>query len=71
MPVPTVDAAETHHPLVGELELNFEAIELSADPGLLMNVYSAEPGSASEESLRILASWSATPGEVAGATADE
>lgn len=48
-----------HHPLVGELELNFEAMELTADPGLLMNIYSAEPGSKTEESLRILGSWSA------------
>jgi hypothetical protein len=26
-----------------------------------MNIYSAEPGTRSEESLRILGSWSATP----------
>jgi transcriptional regulator with XRE-family HTH domain len=55
-----------HHPLVGELELNFEAMELTADPGLVMNIYSSEPGSKAEESLRILGSWSAT----ANATAD-
>lgn len=55
------------HPLVGELELNFEAMELTADPGLLMNIYSAEPGSKAEESLRILGSWSATVQASAGA----
>jgi hypothetical protein len=60
-----------HHPLVGDLELNFEAIELTADSGVLMNIYSAEPGSKSEESLRILGSWSATADEVDRASKDE
>jgi hypothetical protein len=35
-------------------------MELTADQGLVMNVYSPEPGTASQESLGILASWSAT-----------
>lgn len=52
-----------HHPLVGELNLNFEAMELVADPGLTMFVYTAEPGSRSEEGLNLLASWAATPDE--------
>ncbi len=52
-----------HHPLVGELKLNFEAMELVADPGLTMFVYTAEPGSKSEEALNLLASWTATPDE--------
>lgn len=59
----TVPASSTcilHHPLVGDLELNFEAMELTGDPGLLMNIYSAEPASKSEESLHILGSWSAS-----------
>jgi transcription regulator MmyB-like protein len=43
-----------HHPVVGELELSFEAMELTGDHGLLMNIYSAESGTRSEESLRIL-----------------
>ena len=49
------------HPLVGELTLTFEAMELVADPGLTMFVYTAEPGSKSEEALNLLASWAATP----------
>ena len=49
-----------HHPLVGELNLNFEAMELVADPGLTVFVYTAEPGSKSDEGLRLLASWTAT-----------
>jgi hypothetical protein len=50
-----------NHPLVGELNLNFESLELVADPGLTMFVYTAEPGSKSEQALNLLASWAATP----------
>ena len=32
-----------HHPLVGELTVTYEAMELSADAGLTMFVYAAEP----------------------------
>ena len=49
-----------HHPAVGELEVRFTALELAASPGLTMFAYSAEPGSASEDGLRLLASWAAT-----------
>jgi transcriptional regulator with XRE-family HTH domain len=49
------------HPVVGELNLTFEAMELVADPGLTMFVYTAEPGSKSEQALSLLASWAATP----------
>lgn len=50
-----------HHPVVGELELSYEVMELSADVGLTINVFSAEPGSRSAEALDLLASWAATP----------
>lgn len=49
-----------HHPVVGEIELMFEALQLAEDPALTLTVYPAEPGSKSEESLRLLASWAAT-----------
>jgi hypothetical protein len=52
-----------HHPIVGELELSFEAMALVADHGLSINVYIAEPGSRSEEALHLLARWTATPAE--------
>jgi transcriptional regulator with XRE-family HTH domain len=52
-----------HHPLVGELELSYEVLELSADAGLTVNVFSAEPDSRSQQALDLLASWIATPGE--------
>jgi transcriptional regulator with XRE-family HTH domain len=50
-----------HHPLVGDLVLTYESMELTADPGLRLNAYVAEPGSPSAEGLGLLASWTATP----------
>lgn len=49
-----------HHPVVGDLHLTFEAMDLPADPGQALIVYGTEPGSASEDALRLLASWAAT-----------
>ena len=49
-----------HHPIVGDLDLSFEALELAADPGLRINVYTADPGTPSEDALKVLASWVAT-----------
>jgi hypothetical protein len=48
------------HPLVGDLTVGYELMELPADPGLTLVTYSAEPGSPSEAALRGLAGWSAT-----------
>jgi len=48
------------HPVVGELKLTFESMELVADPGLTIFVYNAEPGSTSRQGLDLLASWAAT-----------
>ena len=49
-----------HHPTVGELTLSFETLQLTADKGLTIAAYTAEPGSKSEEALHLLASWTAT-----------
>ncbi|WP_406314325.1 helix-turn-helix transcriptional regulator [Streptomyces sp. NBC_00118] len=49
-----------HHSAVGELTLAFEGLEMAAEPGLTLTIYTAEPGSASEEGLRLLATWAAT-----------
>jgi hypothetical protein len=51
---------DLHHPVVGDLHLTFEAMDLPADPGLALVVYSAEPGSPSADALNLLASWAAT-----------
>jgi transcriptional regulator with XRE-family HTH domain len=48
------------HPVVGELELAYEVMGLSADDGLTISVYSADPGSRSQEALDLLASWTST-----------
>jgi transcriptional regulator with XRE-family HTH domain len=49
------------HPVVGELELDYEVMDVSADDGLTISVFSAEPGSRSAQALDLLASWTATP----------
>lgn len=48
------------HPLVGDLDLLFEAMDLSTDRGLQLIAYTAEPGTPSNDSLRMLGSWAAT-----------
>jgi len=50
-----------NHPLIGELELAYEVMELPADNGLTIGVYSAEPDSRAQQALDLLASWTATP----------
>jgi len=50
-----------HHPVIGELELSYEVMDLSADTGLTVAVYTAEPGSSAQQALDLLASWTATP----------
>jgi transcriptional regulator with XRE-family HTH domain len=49
-----------NHPVVGELELSFNRLEVTADPGLMIVAYTAEPGSRSAEAFGLLASWAAT-----------
>jgi transcriptional regulator with XRE-family HTH domain len=51
---------QVRHPVVGELDLRYEAMELSADNGLVLFVYTAEPDTATEQALSFLASWAAT-----------
>ena len=48
------------HPAVGVLTLDFDAMELPAQPGLTLTAYSAAPGTADHDSLALLASWAAT-----------
>lgn len=48
------------HPVVGELRLAYEVMDLSADPGLALVAFSAEAGSPDDDALRLLASWAAT-----------
>ena len=50
-----------HHHIVGDLTLAYESMDLRAEPDLTMTIYAAEPGSPSEDALRLLASWAAAP----------
>lgn len=47
------------HPVVGELTLAYEELAITAEPGNVLLVYTAEPGSPSAEKLKLLASWNA------------
>ncbi|MFS0699323.1 helix-turn-helix domain-containing protein [Cellulomonas sp. 179-A 4D5 NHS] len=48
------------HPVVGELHLDFEVLDLPADPGLTVITFTTPTGSPGEDALRVLASWAAT-----------
>jgi transcriptional regulator with XRE-family HTH domain len=48
------------HPVVGRLDLNFEAMEFPAHPGLTLLVYTAPAGTPTADALKMLASWAAT-----------
>jgi hypothetical protein len=48
-----------HHPLVGDLTLDFEAFDLPGDEGQRLNVYTAPPDSPTAQALDLLASWTA------------
>jgi hypothetical protein len=62
-------AKQFHHPVVGAVDLSYCTLDLPAEEGsdLRMTIYTAEPGSASEDGLKVLASWAATnPAPAAG-----
>ncbi|HKN89117.1 MAG TPA: transcriptional regulator, partial [Acidimicrobiia bacterium] len=48
-----------HHPVVGDLDLSYEALELPGED-LTLLAYTAEPGSPTHDGLNLLASWAAT-----------
>lgn len=58
-----------HHPVAGDLDLAYEALDLVADTGLTIVAYTAAPGSPSRQGLDLLASWVTPPD--APAPADE
>jgi transcriptional regulator with XRE-family HTH domain len=64
-------AKDLHHPDVGDLSLTYEMLDLSADSGLAILTYTAEPGSKSAEALDLLASWTATLDEADAAETSE
>jgi len=48
------------HPVVGQLDLDFESMELPSEPGLHLNVYTAAAGTPTADAIRLLASWAAS-----------
>lgn len=59
-----------HHPEVGEMTLAYEGLRMEGERGLTWTIYAPEPGSPSEDAMKLLASWAAT-GAVTGATGAE
>ena len=47
------------HPTVGRVDVSYETFPVPGEPDQKLLVYSTEPGSASSDALRILASWRA------------
>jgi transcriptional regulator with XRE-family HTH domain len=60
-----------HHPVVGDLELTYEALEPPGDPGQTIFAYIAEPNSTSHEALNLLASWSSTTTHASAVESEE
>ncbi|MDR7080778.1 hypothetical protein J2X01_000047 [Arthrobacter ginsengisoli] len=59
----TTGTKRFHHPVAGDLLLQFETLALPGDEGQTLFAFTAEPGSASENALAFLASWAASPPE--------
>jgi hypothetical protein len=56
----TASAKRFHHPLVGDLTLNFETFSVHSAPGQHLVVYRADPDSPAEQSLALLGSFTLT-----------
>lgn len=63
-------AKRFHHPLVGDLTLDFEAFDLPGDEGQRLNVYTAPPDTPTAEALDLLGSWTARTRATAEATSE-
>ncbi|GAB3288522.1 hypothetical protein GCM10027563_24370 [Parasphingorhabdus pacifica] len=46
-----------HHPVVGELTLDWDTLTCTSDPDQHLVTWTAEPGTPTHDRLRILASW--------------
>jgi len=57
----TYGAKDYHHPVVGDLTLSYETFSADGDPDQVLGIHTAEPGSPSEQALRLLASWISEP----------
>jgi hypothetical protein len=57
----TTGTKRFHHPVAGDVSLQYETLHLPGDEGQTLYTFTAEPGSASENALAFLASWAASP----------
>ena len=53
----TTGTKRFHHPIVGDLALDYEGLELTADPGQTLITFTAPLDSPAQEALAFLASW--------------
>ncbi|WP_332760387.1 helix-turn-helix domain-containing protein [Pseudarthrobacter sp.] len=65
----TTGTKRFHHPVAGDLSLQYETLDLPGDEGQVVFTFTAEPGSASANALAFLASWAASPPEETSQTA--
>lgn len=63
----TTGTKRFHHPVAGDLSLQFETLDLPGDERQTLFTFTAEPGSASEHALAFLASWAAPPARIPAA----
>lgn len=57
----TTGVKRFHHPLVGDLALDYEVLQVAGDPEQVLVVYTPEPASPSAEALALLGSWTTGP----------
>ena len=63
----TTGTKRFHHPIAGDLSLEFETLHLPGDEGQTLFTFTAAPGSASANALAFLASWAGSPPAIATA----
>ncbi|MBZ3905426.1 helix-turn-helix transcriptional regulator [Streptomyces griseiscabiei] len=57
----TTGSKRLHHPLVGDLTLDYVVLAVEGDADQTLIIYTPEPASPSAEAIGILASWTDTP----------
>ncbi|TPQ19017.1 helix-turn-helix transcriptional regulator [Streptomyces sporangiiformans] len=67
----TRETKRFHHPVVGELTVEYESLTVNSAPGQQLVVYQAEPGSPSEHTLSLLGSLIASQIPETAAAADQ
>ncbi|MET9819510.1 transcriptional regulator, partial [Streptomyces sp. NPDC006355] len=56
----TTGTKRLHHPLVGDLTLDYAVLAVEGDPEQTLVLYTPEPASPSAQALNILASWTSS-----------